>query len=296
MLWSPALAQTAKRKGPVRKPVVATPQPQPAVQPPVTPRSTPGQPASLVIVNGQTFTSSDLQPAVRQQVEQLDDKIAQARNSVLDLQINTMLLQAEAKKRRIDTHRLYELEVSGRIPAITQADIKKFIDENRQQIDGLDPAVANQQVAAFLREQAEDKLADDLVSRLRKIHPVVMGVDINSPNLSPTAVVATVGGEPLKAAQLIERLKPIVYNLRLDTYEVTKRQADRLVDDTLLLEEARRRQIGPEEIIRAEISDKVTAPTEAEVAKFYSDNKARISGDLNSVRNSIASYLQEQSR
>jgi len=296
MLWSPALAQTAKRKGPVRKPVVATPQPQPAVQPPVTPRSTPGQPASLVIVNGQTFTSSDLQPAVRQQVEQLDDKIAQARNSVLDLQINTMLLQAEAKKRRIDTHRLYELEVSGRIPAITQADIKKFIDDNRQQIDGLDPAVANQQVAAFLREQAEDKLADDLVSRLRKIHPVVMGVDINSPNLSPTAVVATVGGEPLKAAQLIERLKPIVYNLRLDTYEVTKRQADRLVDDTLLLEEARRRQIGPEEIIRAEISDKVTAPTEAEVAKFYSDNKARISGDLNSVRNSIASYLQEQSR
>src|SRR6185369_12725220 len=123
-----------------------------------------------------------------------------------------------------------------------------------------------------------------------------MGVDINSPNLSPTAVVATVGGEPLKAAQLIERLKPIVYNLRLDTYEVTKRQADRLVDDTLLLEEARRRQIGPEEIIRAEISDKVRPPTDDEVVKFYNDNKARISGDLNSVRDQVANYLQEQSR
>ncbi len=64
----------------------------------------------------------------------------------------------------------------------------------------------------------------------------------------------------------------------------------------LLLEEARRRQIGPEEIIRTEVSDKVRTPTEEEVAKFYNDNKARISGDLNSVRNQVANYLQEQSR
>jgi protein-disulfide isomerase len=84
--------------------------------------------------------------------------------------------------------------------------------------------------------------------------------------------------------------------MRLEAYEVTKNQTDRLVDDTLLLEEARRRQIGPEEIIRADISDKVRAPTEDEVTKFYNDNKARISGDLNSVRNQVANYLQEQSR
>jgi protein-disulfide isomerase len=63
-----------------------------------------------------------------------------------------------------------------------------------------------------------------------------------------------------------------------------------------LLEEARRRQVGPEEIIRAEISDKVKSPTEQEVAKFYADNKARISGDPNTVRNQLASYLQDQSR
>ena len=68
------------------------------------------------------------------------------------------------------------------------------------------------------------------------------------------------------------------------------------MDDTLLLEEARRRQIGPEEIIRAEVSDKVRNPTEAEVTKFYNENKARIAGDLNSVRNQVTSYLQEQAR
>lgn len=252
--------------------------------------------APLVIVNGQTITTADLQPAVRQNMERIDQKIAEARAAVLDLQINTMLLQLEAKKRRIDTHRLYELEVSSRVPAITPAEIKKFIDDNRQQIEGLDPAVADQQVAAFLREEAERKFTDDLMKRLRQTNPVVLGVDVRSLKLSPNAVVATVGGEPLKADSLLERLKPIIYRIRLEAYELAKQQTDQLVNDMLLLDEARRRQIGPEEIIRAEITDKVKTPTEQEVVKFYSDNKARISGDLNSVRNQVASYLQDQSR
>lgn len=297
LLWSPVLAQTGKRRGAVRKPGVTRPQPQPVAQPPAAARPAPAQqPFSLVVVNGQTFTSADLQPAVRQELESLDGKIVEARAALLDLQINSALLQVEAKKRRIDNRRLYELEITSRIPPITQAEIKKFIDNNRQQIEGLDPTTANQQVAAYLREEAERKLADDFVKRLRTTNPVVMGVDINSANLSPNAVVATVGGEPIKAESLLERLKPIVYRMRLEAYELAKKQADQLINDSLLLEEARRRQIGPEEIIRTEISDKVKPPTEQEVAKFYSDNKARISGDLNSVRNQVANYLQEQSR
>jgi len=123
-----------------------------------------------------------------------------------------------------------------------------------------------------------------------------MGVDINSPTLNPTSVVATIGGQPITAGPLIERLKPIIYKMRREAYEATKQRVDRLVDDMLLLEEARRRQIGPEEIVRAEISDKVRPPTEAEVAQFYNENKSRISGDLNSVRNQIATYLQNESR
>ena len=297
-LSSPALAQKSKRRGSVRTPVVKTPQPQPVTQPPVTTRSVqqPAGPVSLVVVNGQTFTTADLQPAARQELDRLDQRIAEARAAVLDQQINTLLLQAEAKKRGVDTSRLYELEVSSRVPAITQMQIKKFIDENSREFEGVEPAVANQQASAFLRQEAENKLADDLVKRLRKTHPVVMGVDVNSPNLNPNAVVATVAGFPLKAETLIERLKPIIYKMRLEAYELTKNQTDQLVNDTLLLEEARRRQIGPEEIIRAEISDKVRPPTEQEVEKFYNDNKARISGDLNSVRNQVANYLQEQSR
>jgi protein-disulfide isomerase len=100
----------------------------------------------------------------------------------------------------------------------------------------------------------------------------------------------------VKAASVKERLKPIIYKIRLDAYTLAQKQADQLVDNLLLLDEAKKRQIGPEEIIRTEISDKVRPPTDAEVVKFYEENKARINGDLNSVRNQVALYLQDESK
>jgi protein-disulfide isomerase len=301
LVWSAATSQTAKRRGTTRKPTAATTQPQPSqpvVQPTpaAQPARPPAAPVSLVLVNGQTVTTAELEPNVRQELEQVNDKIAAAQKSVLDLQINTTLLELEAKKRHIDTHRLYELEVSNRLPTFTPAQIKKFIDENRSQFEGVDPTTANQQVAAYLHDEAESKLADELVNRLRKAYSIAMGVDVNSPSLNAASVVVTIAGQPVTAGPIIERLKPIIYNMKLEAYELAKQRVDRLVDDMLLLDEARRRQIGPEEIVRAEISDKVKPPTEEEVAKFYSENKARISGDLNTVRNQLVSYLQNESR
>jgi len=301
-LSTASVAQTRRRGTTPRKAPAtpATPQPEAAAQPTpaasvATPRR-PVAPVNIVELNGQTFTTADFNDSVRQQLDDVENKVAAARQEILNLQINTMLLQLEANRRRIDTHTLYETEVAKRIPAPTPAQIKTLLDSQVVQAQGAEAAALNQQAAAYLQAESEAKLADDFVNRLKKTTPVVIGADINAPNLNNEAIVATIGGQPLKAAIINERLKPIVYQIRIQAYELSKQQADLLINNMLLLEEARRRQVGPEQIVRTEVSDKVRPPTEAEVAKFYEENKARITGGLNEVRNQIATYLQDQQR
>jgi protein-disulfide isomerase len=152
---------------------------------------------------------------------------------------------------------------------------------------------ARPQLVAYVRLQQEKKLLADLAERLRKRLVVVMGVDINSPSLSPNATLATVAGRVLSAGPVLERLKQIVFELRIHAYEETKRAIDQTIYNLLVVEEARRRNIGPEVIIRTEITDKFRSPTEDEVAKFYAENKDRIEGDLASNRTMIANYLEQ---
>ena len=231
-----------------------------------------------------------------EEVRSLEGRIAAAPRQLLEMQINTELLNVEARKRKLTSQQLVELEVIKRITNPTETEIQAFIDTNRAQLDGSDPAKLRTDVISWLRENKEEKLTQDLVQRLRAANPVVMGVDINTPNLNPSAVVATVAGKPITASTISERLKPVVYKLKLNAYEIQKAAVDSTINDLLLIAEANKRNIGPEEIVRLEISDKVKAPTDADVAKFYSENKARINGDLNSVRHQIAEYLLEEDK
>lgn len=297
-----AVGQTSRRKPPATQtapsvaPTSSEPTPAPTPTPSPTARRAPAAPTPVVVVNGQTISTAEFPAEFREQLDSLDDRIADARRSILELQINTELLQAESKKRGITSHQLYELEVSRKIPNPTQAQINKFYEDNRSQLEGMDPVSSSSQIAALIQQEMESRLADELVKRLRKTYPVLPGADVNTPNLNDAAVVATVGGQPIRMSALSERLKPVIYGLRSAAYDATRQKAEQIVDDMLLIAEANRRQVGPEQIIRIEVSDKVKAPTEAEVSKFYTENKARIGGDLNTVRNQLVNYLREQDR
>jgi protein-disulfide isomerase len=295
-------AQTTRRRGRSR-PVAATPVKPPTNQPvaeptavPAPPPVTPSAPVLIAVVNGQNITTADLEPRVREEVESLAGRIAEARQQILELEINTALLDHEAKRRKLTPQQLYDTEVTRKITEPGAAEINQFIESNRDQIDVTDPEKMREQVAVYLRGQREVKLSAELVKRLRTSTPVVNGVDINSPNLAPASVLATIGGRPITAAIVNERLKPIIYRLRLNSYLVQKPALDVTINDLLLLAEANRRNVPPEEMVRKEISEKVQTPTEAEIAKFYSENKSRLKGELDSVRASIANYLQEQNR
>jgi len=251
-------------------------------------------PTNLAILDGQTITVSDLAPDVAQEIGKLGANIAEARREILEVLINTALLETESRKRRMPVQEIYDLEVSKRLTEPGEADISQLIEANRAQFAQTDPQEIRKDAIAYLKAQKEQKLSEALVARLKQDTAVAITADLNSPDLKPTTVVATVGGQSITAENLNERMKPIVFKLRLSAYQVTSDSLNRTINDLLLLAEARRRNVPPEALIRSEITDKVHGPTDAEVEKFYAENKGQIKGELSSVRYQIANYLREK--
>jgi protein-disulfide isomerase len=294
---SPTAAQTPRgRQRPTNPKPASTPPARPAATPVAkvaAPAPTPG--GALATVNGQAITLADLDPQVSQVVQGFTTNMPGLRKDALEARISTLLLESEAQKRKMSVEQLMDAEVNNLIKDPTEAEIKIVYDANKQQIGDADIGAVRPQIIGYLRSQTARKLAEDLIKRLRASHSVVMGtVDVNAPRLAPTTVLATVDGRALTAGDYEERLKPFVYKLQHEIYEAETRAVDLKVNEVLLGAEAKRLSKTPEEIYKTEVEGKVHEPTDAEVTKFYQDNKARIQGELNSLRGDIATLLKNQ--
>lgn len=288
-------AQTSRRRAARRN--VAKPEVEiPVAEPSPTPTTVrpPGAPVLLAVVNGQNVTTAEIDPRAREEAEGLNDKIAEARRQILELQVNTLLLEAEATRRKITPQQLYDLEVKRKLSEPTAAEVNKFIEDNRDSLNPSDPETMKKDVAAYLLGEKETRLSGELVNRLRTTFPVAKGADINAAALTPATVLATVAGKTVTAAMIEERLRPLVYKLRMRSYLMEKDALDRTINNLLLLAEANRRNVAPEDLVRTEISEKAHQPTEAEISKFYTENKSNIPSTLDAIRSQIVSYLQEQ--
>lgn len=252
-------------------------------------------PGALATVGGQAITLADLDQQVRDVVEGFDKRMPELRNDALDARINTLLIESEAQKRKVTTEQLIDAEVNNKIKDPTDAEIQAVYDANRQQIGNATLETVRPQIVGYLRNQQAQKLSDDLVQRLRQSHAVAKGtVDVNAPNLQPSAVLATVDGKPITDQDFEDRLKPFVYKLQHEIYDGEMHALDMKINEILLNAESKRQNKTPDDIYKAEVGAKVHEPTDAEITKFYNDNKARIQGDLSSVRSDIAELLKNQ--
>src|SRR6266446_4984790 len=298
---SPRGRTSSRPAAPKPKPTAAEPTSQPTPAP-----STENVSPALAVVNEITISAADIEPQVRTAIENdsdpylhafyedRDKAIKEARERALTARINSMLLAAESKKRGLTTEDFLEREINSKIAPPSDAEIRAVYDANRAQLGKADFESVRPQVINYLRGKRSEELHAALVNRLKMTNTVMKSADVNTPNLASGTVLAAVNGAPIRIEAINERMKAYVYKMEMRIYAAQKQVLDRRVNDLLIVAEANRRRIGPEEIVRAEISDKTKPPTESEIAKFYEDNKARITGDLASARADIANYLQQQ--
>lgn len=80
-------------------------------------------------------------------------------------------------------------------------------------------------------------------------------------------------------------------------YQARKQALDAFITDQLIEQEARKRSISRDQLVKQEVDEKIPEPTDAEIEQVYNSNKERLGGKpLAEAKPQIISFLKGQKR
>ena len=91
-------------------------------------------PKVLAIVDGVRITSDEVAEATQANVDELRRQVIELRNRELAVQINSRLVEAEAKRRGVTATGLIDQEVVAKVKAPTEAEARAYYDQNKARI------------------------------------------------------------------------------------------------------------------------------------------------------------------
>src|SRR6185369_12986814 len=211
----------------------------------------------------------------------------------LDLMINSKLLALEAKKRGVTTTKLLEQEVVAKVKRPGQVEAQAFYDQNKARIRGEFKDVV-EDIVSYLYEQAQQQEAKKFADSLRAANEVKVFVTEVTPSRTAAdraRVVATIKGEKLTAADVEDSLVPLIFDVQEQVYKLRKDELELSINDTLLAQEAQKRQITTNALLDAEVKPKPV--TDEQAKAFFDQNKERVSGDFTQTKDAIRQYLEQ---
>jgi len=250
----------------------------------------------LAVVNGVKITVKDVDEPLKDRVQELQNQVIEARKGQLEAEINTRLLDAEAKRLGIAPDALLEREVSQRVKTPTEAEARAFYDQNKSRIQGEFSEIKGQ-IIGYLRDQRQRDEAKKLADRLRTRAQVkVLAASVTPPETDAdrSRAFATVNGKPVTSGDVEDALKPLIFSVQEQVYYLRKTALDVKINDLLLADEAKKRNITAEALFDAEVVPQVKPVTEDVARKFYEENKDRVQGTYDKLRPQIVEYLRNR--
>ena len=249
-------------------------------------------PDVLSVVNGTKITKQDLSPETRSRVDQLQQQVIEARQRELDLQIDSMLLESEAKKRGISPSQVIKDEVIAKVQPPTDAEVQTFYDQNKTTIKA-ELKDAKHDIVEYLRYQRQQEQAQKLAERLRAAAQVKLLGKPAANAADHAQVLAIVNDKQITTGDIENSLRPLIFNVQQEVYALRKKDLDLKVNDTLLAQEAQKKGVTTRALLDTEVSAKVPRVTDAQAQTFYDQNKDRISGEFAQLKPQIIQYMQE---
>jgi hypothetical protein len=121
----------------------------------------------LATAAGRQFTSRDVEAALAPLIFEVQQQVYQLRKDDLDMRINDMLLEQEAKRQNSTPQIVLAKAVRARLPIITDQQAKAFYAENKGKIPG-DFEKVKFQIIELLMQQEQDKISKAFAGELRQ--------------------------------------------------------------------------------------------------------------------------------
>lgn len=250
----------------------------------------------LALVNGVKVSNNEIEAQTHDGVGNLKRQVIEARRRELELQINTRLLNAEAKRRGLTPVKLVEAEVISKVTEPTEAEVKSFFEQNKNRIVG-ELADVQKNIIEHLRVQRQGEEAKKFVERLRAAAQVKLLVEratLPQTEADRARVFATVNGEQVTSGDVENQLRALVSQVQRRIYNLRKKELDQKINSILLEAEAQKRKVTTQALLDAELKPKVRKVTDEDAAKFYEQNKEKMTGDFTLLRPQIVDFLQQR--
>jgi len=250
----------------------------------------------LAVVNGVKITKQELGSQTQNAVSQLQEEVVKARNGELQRQINSFLLEAEAKRRAVSSAKLLELEITAKVVEPTEAEVKAFYNERKERMSK-DFKDVRAEIIAYLKAEREKAESLKFAAMLRNTAVITVLV----PEITPPAneqqldrIFAKVNGHNITSRDIEASLAPLIFKVQQGVYEARKADLDMKINDMLLEEEAKRQNTPPQSILAREIRGKMPIISDQQARTFYDENQGKFTGDFPKVKFQIIQFLMER--
>ena len=148
---------------------------------------------TLAEVDGVGITSEEVEKPLASQLSKLEEQIYNLKRQRVEALINEKLLAKEAAKRGLSVPGLLDAEVTSKVGLVTEQEIEKSYQQNKDQLKGEENS-RRDQLRAHLQNQKLATKREEFLKSLRSQAKVV--VNLKAPPVLRIAV--TVDGSPVK--------------------------------------------------------------------------------------------------
>jgi len=251
---------------------------------------------TLAVVNGVKITKQELGSDAQNKISLLQNEVIKAREAELGLQINSILLEAEAKMRGLTSAQLVQLEVVGKVVQPTEVEAEEFYKQRKERIPG-DFKTVKADIISLLRSEREQFEALKFAAALRNTANITVTTSTATPpanELELNRIFARVNNRAITSRDIEESLKPLIYRVQEQVYSLRRQDLDLRINDLLLEQEAKRLNTTPAALLSNAIRAKLQIITDQQAKAYYEANKAQINSDFEKVKIQIVALLTQQ--